>query len=986
VLSEELSHYRLLQTLHEINRLIVRSDDKRAMLQQACEVFVNNPEYHLAWIGIFDDGGQLQAPLVMAGFTQEDLEVVGDHINDAHKLIQQNYSINLREIQESNQKWQGFASQVGCEEVTILPLRCSGKIHGVLGVCTVQEKTINQSERELLQDLADDLAHALVNLDIRKQQTTLQAATGTMQDGLVISDLRGNIIYVNSVVAQTLGIHPDEIIGTNRLDFPLSQGESFRNILRPLLRQKELSVEFNLQTEDGRILDISMNASIVEDEQNRPQYIVTNFRDISSQRENEKQLLSLNQLTTTLVQINDYGSLLNSILISSEELLQADASIIYLLDDEGKRVVDTFVHEISQEYAQRIAQDYRGLPGETASRTEMPVALSDTLNDPQYGNRIHFMADYGIRALLILPILFQDQRIGALTVYYHQPRQFQESDFQLGLTLSHTLAIIIQNAQLYRRVSQRVDEMVALATAAATISTSLNLEEVLYIVAEQMTKILNVQACAISDYDPETETVTLLTEYGPREWSIDQKWFQPYDLNQYPLTRRVLKNRIPCHLRIDSDNIDTAEKQFLIEAEIKTLLMMPLVVKDETIGLVELMDDRVERNFSDREIALGQTLASQAAIAIQNADLFQQMENYASDLEVNVQLRTQELKETKDHIEGILSSVPDAVFVLDESNELIRSNEAGEILIEFALKNNIILFDQGFLDGLVNNQVPEMQNMLDIQDRSYQARSSFVYLDDGRTTQQIIVFRDVTRFRELDQMKSQFITDVSHELRTPLTNLTLYTSLLETLDTAQNPEKHQTYLKILQRETERLTQLIEDLLTISRIESGKVGMQLQSVDVNQVIEEIVEDRVFVATQREIKLEHSLLETLPFVLVDKNLLIQSVSNMLTNAINFTLAGGSIILQTNSQIENGRHWVTINVIDDGIGIQPNEIKFIFERFFRGEASRQMGVAGTGLGLAISREIIIRMGGKITVESTPEQGSTFTVWLRPAVSAML
>jgi signal transduction histidine kinase len=216
--------------------------------------------------------------------------------------------------------------------------------------------------------------------------------------------------------------------------------------------------------------------------------------------------------------------------------------------------------------------------------------------------------------------------------------------------------------------------------------------------------------------------------------------------------------------------------------------------------------------------------------------------------------------------------------------------------------------------------------------------------------------------------------------------MTLYLSLLETLDTGQNPEKQQTYLDILQRETERLTQLIEDLLTISRIESGKVGLQLQPVDVNTVIEEIVQDREFVATQRELKLEHSLLETLPPALMDKNLLIQAVSNLLTNAINFTHPGGNIVLKTNSQIENKRNWVTIQVSDDGIGIQPDEIKFIFERFFRGQASRDLRIEGTGLGLSISREIVIRMGGKITVESTPDQGSTFTIWLRPAITAVL
>jgi PAS domain S-box-containing protein len=985
----EPPHFSFLQTLHEINRLIVRSTHPQTMLQQSCELLVSRQEYRLAWIGKYDDNNKPIPPIALAGFTDADLELISDHIGglSAYEVLEQGNPIFIQCNTQNNQSWQILASQVGCGEIAMFPLKFAGQTLGVLGVCVDDKQTLSQVERELLEDLAEDLAYALVNLETRDQQAVLQTAAETMKDGLLISDLRGNIIYVNSIVAETIGKKPDELIGKNRVDIlPPSQFESFPNILRSLLKQKQLSVEFAVLSKDGQSLVVSMNASLVEDERGKPQYIVTNFRNITSRREYEHQLLALNLLTTNLVQIHDYSSLLNAILLSSEELLHADASTIYILDDCGRMVIDTMVHNVPEEYVQRIARDYRGLPGEAASRTEKPVAIADTLGDPEYGERIHFMANYEIRALLILPIMFQDLRIGALTVYYRQPRQFQESNTQLGLTLAHTLAIIIQNARLYKRASQRAEEMAALATAAATVSTSLNLEDVLYVVAEQMAKTLNIQSCAISDYDPQTETVTLLTEYGPEDWMTEPEWLQPYDLKQYPITRQVLEKQTSCILRIDNENLDEAERNYMIKAGIKTLLMMPLIVKDQAIGLVELMDDRIERVFTDQEIALGQTLASQAAIAIQNANLYQQLQKYANDLEERVRQRTQELRDAKDYTEGILTSVPDAVFVLDEKNNLIQSNQAGEILLEFAQKNNIELFSKEFLDGLLTSQVPEMQNIIDIQDRSYQARTSFIHLDEGKSHQQIIVFRDVTRFRELDQMKSQFINDISHELRTPLTNLTLYLSLLEMLDSARNPEKQRSYLDILQRETERLTQLIEDLLTISRIESGKIGLQLQSVNVNQIIEDLVQDRAFLATQREIGLKLVPAEELLYALVDPNLLIQAVSNLLTNAVNYTPVGGNITVQTDLERENGRTWVKVDVIDNGVGIHPDEIKFIFERFYRGETSRKMGIEGTGLGLAISREIIIRMGGKISVKSALAKGSTFTIWLRPAISVML
>jgi signal transduction histidine kinase len=761
------------------------------------------------------------------------------------------------------------------------------------------------------------------------------------------------------------------------------------------------------------------------------------------------------------------------------------------------------------------------------------------------------MAETNVHSMLILPISLKDLPIGVLALCYNHPQIFDENQLQVGTTLAQTLAIIIQSTLLYEYRHRQVDEMAAIVAASASLSTTLDYKKVLQVITEQLTKTLDIQACAISEYEPESKTIRLLVELAPDDWVLDNYWYEPYSLGEYPITRDILETNVPCQLRIDDPDLDQAERKFMIGAEINYLLMLPLVTQDQTIGLIELMDNRRDKKISESQMTLIQTLASQAAvaiqnaslyqaerdqhqlaealiqaagslnstldldevfgeilkqimqvvscqaanfmmisdgygyvrlhygyddipgyaeiansiripistpnietmlngnpilvsdthndpswevypgaewigsyvgiplkieqevvgflnvdsdvpgfftedtvhrlltfadhaaIAIQNADLYQQLQIHASELEARVQNRTAELRAAKEHIESILTSVPDAVFVLDQDNYLIQTNHAGGMLLDIAQNTNQDLFSPELLISINGTHIHEMQNLIEVGGRAYQARASEIVLDESQQAGQVIVFRDVTRFKELDQLKTQFVSDVSHELRTPLTNLTLYLGFMEG-DQAHSNQR--TYVDILKRETERLTNLIEDLLTISRIQVGKSGGNIQPLDVNQVVNQLTVDRAFLAAKNDIRLTATPLLNLPPAMADANWLSQGLSNLMTNAINYTPAGGSVVLQTDVKARKKRNWVVIKVIDNGVGIHQEEIPHIFKRFYRGSASQKTGAVGTGLGLAISKALVDRMGGEITLESAVDEGSTFTIWLRPAISVML
>jgi two-component system phosphate regulon sensor histidine kinase PhoR len=565
--------------------------------------------------------------------------------------------------------------------------------------------------------------------------------------------------------------------------------------------------------------------------------------------------------------------------------------------------------------------------------------------------------------------------VGFLNVDSDLPGAFSHETLQRLQALADHASIAIHNAELYSESNRQAQELSTLVQSAAMVSSSLDVTLVLEELCKQMAHLVGVEGCAISSYDQAAMTVSLMGYYREDITPFEPVWHMPSNLRDFPVTLRVLQQNIVVQIHANDPQADPAELVQMNRADVKTLLKMPLVAQDVTLGLVELESVDAGRVFSPREISLLQTLGANAANAIQHARLFKQLQEYAGMLEQRVEERTGELRSAKEHIESILASIPDAIFVLDDAYQPIRSNQAGDSLILNAQADQLNLFEPEFLTKLRSGQLRPEASILATRGRFYQALSSPFPVQPGQEGL-VVVFRDVTRFRELDEIKTHFVSDVSHELRTPLTNLLLY---LDLLTTTQDPEKGNAYITTLQRETQRLSFLIEDLLTISRLEAGRMTITIQPSDVNRLISDLAADRMMLASSSQLKLAFVPEKGLPLALTDASLLTQGVSNLLTNAINYTPAGGSVTLSTHLRTDDGDSWVTIDISDTGVGIPLEEQTRIFERFYRGSASRKTGAAGTGLGLAIAQDIAQRVDGKLSMQSQPGQGSTFTFWLK-------
>lgn len=229
------------------------------------------------------------------------------------------------------------------------------------------------------------------------------------------------------------------------------------------------------------------------------------------------------------------------------------------------------------------------------------------------------------------------------------------------------------------------------------------------------------------------------------------------------------------------------------------------------------------------------------------------------------------------------------------------------------------------------------------------------------------------RLKELDKLKSLFVSNVSHELRTPIGNISMYLEMFE----HGNPDKLDQYLTVLKDETKRLTKLVKDSLDLSRLELETNIHQFGEVNINEICQHVITISELGANAKGLALKFQPEIDLPAIWADGDQITQVVMNLVTNAVIYTPSGG-VTIRTFSKQENEHSLSCIQVKDTGTGIAPQDLKHLFEPFYRGEQNSQSAIPGTGLGLAICQEIIEQHNGYIDVQSELGQGSSFTVYL--------
>lgn len=256
-----------------------------------------------------------------------------------------------------------------------------------------------------------------------------------------------------------------------------------------------------------------------------------------------------------------------------------------------------------------------------------------------------------------------------------------------------------------------------------------------------------------------------------------------------------------------------------------------------------------------------------------------------------------------------------------------------------------------------------------VEERWVEVNAAAVLDRDGIQRGAILVFHDLTRIKQLERTRQEFVANVSHELRTPLS---LIKGFVETLlEGAKNdPEKATRFLQTIEKHTDRLTFLIEDLLTISRLESGQIIMNLHPVDLREETERVADDLRSRAEEKQATLQNQVPEGLR-AHADADRLQQVLFNLIENAIKYGRPSGNVVIGGRG-VANGR--IELWVRDDGPGIPADSRDRVFERFYRVDRARSRETGGTGLGLSIVKHIVQAHGGEVWLESELGQGTTF------------
>jgi signal transduction histidine kinase/HAMP domain-containing protein len=362
------------------------------------------------------------------------------------------------------------------------------------------------------------------------------------------------------------------------------------------------------------------------------------------------------------------------------------------------------------------------------------------------------------------------------------------------------------------------------------------------------------------------------------------------------------------------------------------------------------------RAFSDADLRFISTLASQASLAVANIRLF-----------LTVELNRRQL-------EAILNSTPDPVLVTDASNRLILANPAAGNVFGVTIRRGErpdfekTIHNDGLRDLLQASSIERQSAEISMPDgKTYLAMASPMTAE-GKTVGRVCILRDVTQLKEIDTLKSDFVSTVSHDLRSPLTLMRGYATMLEMA--GELNEQQKSYIKMIVQGVDNMARLVNNLLDLGRIEFG-VGLQVESIPVLDILERVTGALQMQAKQKGISLGVEIPRDLPHAIeADQALLQQALYNLVENALKYTPESGEVTIR----LQTAPSELTFSVQDNGIGIPKNDLSRLFEKFYRGTNREALAQRGTGLGLAIVRSIAERHGGKVWAESELGKGSTF------------
>ncbi len=609
-----------------------------------------------------------------------------------------------------------------------------------------------------------------------------------------------------------------------------------------------------------------------------------------------------------------------------------------------------------------------------------------------------------------VPLIAGDQVVGALAVRdTKQKRPFGLNDQRILTTIGAQLGATIQNARLFQRVqnfaaelNQRVEERTieleqerdridSLYQIAAELGRTLDTNRVLDRALDMVAKAINAEDAVVLLIDPLTDRLYshVSLAHKPRRGGTGrlgdvERRYHPAEM----LGNWVMNNSSATNVP-DLHATDYWKRENPDAEQWRSGVAVVLETNEDVQGVMVFLSQQ-PNHFTEPQMKLAVAAASQVAAAVNNADLY----NLIRDQNDRMATLLRSEQEEAEKNSAILEGIADGVMLADSTGTVILFNSAAEAIL--GLRRDYVLgqplsrltgtegsatWTSALNNWSLRQRRPDEELILDRVDvgrRIVNVHASPVYTGD-QVLGTVAVFRDVTKETEVDRMKSEFISNVSHELRTPMTSIMGYVDLMLKGAGGDVNEQQRQFLSTIRSNATRLSNLVNDLLNISKLDSGRDQLTLTDVNLQDVIV-LVASSVRGRAQYQNKamdVEVKIAPDLPTIRADRDKLTQVVSNLADNAFNYTYAGGKINIEAQLQ-PDGKN-ILIMVRDNGIGIPEQFRERIWNRFERYEEhALVMDVAGTGLGLSIVKTLVDMHQGEVWFESEINQGTTFYISL--------
>ena len=664
----------------------------------------------------------------------------------------------------------------------------------------------------------------------------------------------------------------------------------------------------------------------------------------------------------------DLSTVLQRLLFLSMRTIGANSGTIIVLDDHGKPIDSTIVYgtEVYDHTTQqlRVTLD-KGLAGWVAKKRQA-VLIPDTSKDERWLKRPDDAEDAsGPKSAVSAPLMARDQLVGVITLVQPEPNYFSEDHLALVQSIADQASIAILNARLYQESQRQARVMTALAESAAIINASLEIDEVINRILQQISQALNAEVVSLALIEQKTnDLVFQASTYNKLNNFVGKR----FKIGEGIAGWVAQKNQGVILQDAKTDPRFDPEIDQVPDFKTKSIVCAPIRSRGEILGILEAINSD-DGNFNQDALLVLSGIGSLAGSAIKNAQLY----GY--------------LNAAQQRYYDLFEESIDLIFITDLQGQIIEANKQSKLVTEYSKETlinvNINELHQPDLELLGNN----LENVINEKTITYESTlktksgneipiqviSHLVNIDGEPHLQWI--FRDITEQKNLNQMRDDLISMIYHDLRSPLSNIVSSFDILSSMLNAENDSAINSILKIAIRSTERIQRLTDSLLDINRLEAGQPITNQQVTDPYQIIQEAIEAIAPLVRNKDQNFVTNISDNIPNIIVDTDMIRRVLINLIENATKYSPPRSTITIGAEQEGE----WVHIWVQDTGPGIPDEDKEHIFDKYTR--LHNTYGHKGLGLGLAFCRLAVQGHNGRIWITDGEEGGSIFHITLPTA-----